>query len=481
MYQNLDPQVVAVMLELAKSGHTDAVMQFLGKDVVTRQKQLTTHTLYGGGGLFSVCASDNLVNASMNDQGFAAAIPWRPTTFNVRRQAAISAIGDLVGGTQPTDQCATPPGVDWRGCEIEWCLGRIRYRSPEYDRLDQGERWCDKVPRYRIFGNITVGGATIAPQGSVIDNDAEWGAVQAAVGIRQTLGRWLYTGNRATSPHMFDGLQVLVNNGYVDLASQIACEALDSDVKDYESDCIGDPTSTKNIYRYLQAIFGRIEDRAVGAGLDMPNPSDQLIVGRPEVIDALYEYWACNIGPCATGIGAAGQIQFVNADYARSTADDLRRRSVLRVNGRDIPVLRDGYQPFTNGAAGARISDVYVLTQRIAGMQIIFGEFKDFRAGVGDALTGWASELYGGKVVDDGRFYVWQERENTCFDTRVALKPSLVILLPFLQGRLTNVCAQPLQAPLSPYPPDGSPYYPDGGAYDAWYGIGDCGPGGALA
>ena len=114
------------------------------------------------------------------------------------------------------------------------------------------------------------------------------------------------------------------------------------------------------------------------------------------------------------------------------------------------------------------MADIYVLTMQVGGLPIIRGEYQDFRKGVGDALTGWTTELVGGRPVDDGRFYVWQERRNTCFDTRVALKPRLVILLPFLQGRVTNVCCKSLQAPLSPYPGD-SPYYPDGGAYEAWY------------
>ena len=101
------------------------------------------------------------------------------------------------------------------------------------------------------------------------------------------------------------------------------------------------------------------------------------------------------------------------------------------------------------------MADIYVLTMLVGGLPIIRGEYQDFRKGVGDALTGWTTELVGGRPVDDGRFYVWQERRNTCFDTRVALKPRLVILLPFLQGRVTNVCCKSLQAPLSPYPGHG--------------------------
>ena len=116
-----------------------------------------------------------------------------------------------------------------------------------------------------------------------------------------------------------------------------------------------------------------------------------------------------------------------------------------------------------------------ILTLQIGGFPIVHGEFQDFRAGRGDAITGYSQELYGGTVTDGGRFYVWQDRTNTCFDTRVALKPRLIIAAPFLQGRITNVCVEPLNPPLSSYPPDGSPYAFTDGAYDAWYDAGNCG------
>jgi len=140
----------------------------------------------------------------------------------------------------------------------------------------------------------------------------------------------------------------------------------------------------------------------------------------------------------------------------------------------DIPVIEDAYMPFTTLSNGRRISDIYVLTMQVAGMPIVYGEYQDFRLGVPTDVAGNPQELYGGRPTDDGRFYVWQERRNTCFDVRVALKPRLVVALPFLQGRVSNVCATPLNPPLSAYPPDGSPYYPDGGAYEAWYDVGEC-------
>jgi hypothetical protein len=474
------------LIKLAESGQAETLLKLLGNNIqgnwATQRKALSNTLLYGSGGLFSICADDNLINASVNDDGIVAALPWKPTIADVRRQPLITAMGHLAGTAQPEDQCADPPVADWRGCEIEWCLGRIRGRSPQYDRTDLGTRWCEKYPVFRTFGSVTLGGETIVPNGTQIENDAEWGAVMAAVQVKQILGRWMYTGNRTTNRHMFDGLQVLINTGYVDLHSKVACYAADSKVEDFESDCIGDPATTKSIYGYMDAVVQRIIQRARQAGLGQPRPEDMIILCRTEMAEALYEYFVCNMGACATGFGAQQfganqyptQVQVVTADWARQQADAMRRGSYLRVHGMKIPVVTDDYMPFTNATGDKRISDIYILTLQCSGLPLVYGEYQDMRAGIGDDVTGMYEELYGARVTDEGRFYVWQERTNTCFDMRLSLKPRLVVAAPFLQGRISNVCAQPLNPPLSSYPPDGSPYYPDGGAYSTWYDAGQC-------
>ena len=224
-------QGLQMLVQLAQRGEGSALLDILDDEPAIRQKQLTNTLLYGGGGLFSICADDTLINASVNDDGFVSVIPWLPTVEDARRQPAISAIGDLAGTAQPADQCADPPRADWRGCEIEWCLGRIRARSPEYDRLDLGTRWCEKYPIFRTFGDVTLGGQVVVPRGTRIQNDAEWGAVAAAVHVRQTLGRWVYTADPNNNANKFRGLQLLVNTGYVDLRSQLACPAIDPKVE----------------------------------------------------------------------------------------------------------------------------------------------------------------------------------------------------------------------------------------------------------
>lgn len=465
-----DPKALELLVKLAESGQAEHIAGIFkqNQELAVRNRQITAASLsgtllYGQGGLFTMCADDSLINASLSDQGLAAAIPWLPTQATVRRQALLTHVGLLEDDTEVLDQCEDPESAYYRTCEVEWCLGRIRRKSEPYDRLDLGMRWCENQPMYRLFGSITVGGEVVAPMGTMIGNDAEWGAVTAAAAIRQRLGNWLYTGNRALNVNMFDGLSVLVNTGYTDLKTTQPCEAVDSDVKTYGY-CIG-ASNAPNIYNYLDAIVTRIIQRATGAGFDPPRATDMLIVAPSPHINALYEYWACVLGPCGTmPTGSTGQ-QTTDAAWARAEADRLRTAGVLRIHGMDIPVLADDYQPLIEGDPNEYWADIYVLTLSLGGRPIVFGEYQDFSKGVGDAITGYSQELYGGRVTDGGRFYVWQERTNTCFDTRVALKPRLIILAPFVQGRLGDVCASTLQEPVAPPP---SPYAFTGGSSVSW-------------
>lgn len=351
-----------------------------------------------------------------------------------------------------------------------WCFGRIRTKSPEYDLMDSGLPWCIQQPRFRMFGDVTVGGEVVYPSGTVINSDPEWGAVTAAVYARQILGRWIWTGNPLSNVNMFKGLQLLVNTGYTDARTGLPCDALDSDVKDFGNQCIDNPNATRDIYRYVAAVVERIKLRAQGAGMGLPDPANMAIVAPSWLLNCLYDYWACLEGPCQTATaGAQVQTVFVDNNAARNKADEYRRGSYLPVNGWNIPTIADDFQPFTALADGWS-ADIYILTFNIAGMPVLFGEYQDFNATSFNVLRGLGIDpaSMNFSTTDGGRFLLWQERKNTCFDVRLAMKMRLILLAPFLQGRIANVCCRPLQHPISPVPWD-YPWNLDGGVSNAWH------------
>jgi len=477
--KTLDPKSLEVLERLVANPRTPQVFRMLERLNAGQKKiyagakvstggsaVLTSNLLYQGGGIFDVCTDDTLINASLQGVGLMSVMPFVPATEEMKHVGAITSLGGSETEVeQPADQCADPPSAGFKGAEMVYCFGRIRTKSPEYDLADSGLPWCQAQPRFRMFGDVTVGGEVVYPSGSIIDNDPEWGAVQAAVYARQILGRWIWTGNPLTNPNMFKGLQLLVNTGYVDARTGLPADGLDSDVKDFGNECVNDPNATKNIYEYISAVVERIKMRSMGAGLGMPQPSDMAIVAPSWLLSCLYDYWACMSGPC----NVSAQGARIDQMAAREAAEAYRAGSYLPVNGWNIPTIADDFQPFTPLADGWS-ADIYILTFQVGGMPVLFGEYQDFNATSFSVLRslGIDPSSMTFSVSDGGRFLLWQERKNTCFDVRMVMKPRIVCLAPFLQGRIANVCCQPLQAPQSPVPWD-YPWHPDGGVSTGWH------------
>ena len=79
----MNQQTLDQLVRLAETGEAANIAKiFQGAQnfaVVNRQQLaasgLSQTLLYGQGGLFTMCADDTIINASLNDAGIAAAIP----------------------------------------------------------------------------------------------------------------------------------------------------------------------------------------------------------------------------------------------------------------------------------------------------------------------------------------------------------------------------------------------------------------------
>ena len=113
-------------------------------------------------------------------------------------------------------------------------------------------------------------------------------------------------------------------------------------------------------------------------------------------------------------------------------------------------------------------------------MPILFGEYQDLNATSGAVLASLMNFNLGTKykITDGGRFLTWSETKNSCFDVRVGWRGRVVLLAPQLQGRIDNVCWEPVQHSVDALHPTGL-YGVDGGVqrppaltgYDECFGI----------
>lgn len=416
---------------------------------------------YGQQGLFGCRESDILINASVNDIGLSGWLNWYPSIYRNREQGILSQMSKDTSGVKQTGPCTTCPSYEFKGCSMGWCFGRICCETPEFLADDLGVLPHENVRIRRWYGAIEGG-----PVGSVIGRDDEWAMVMAAHCLRGHNAQLVWPGtpynNAALGGYQeYKGLDMLINTGYVDIVTGVACDAADSEVKVFNRQLVCDSSNTNpwTIYQYMVQMYRTIQYRAqVGLGAPI-NPMEMLWVSAPEVIDGVIDCLACTYYPCLAGAGS-GQLQ-ISADRAAAFRDEMYERQVLHIDGVDIPWLKDPFVTKETGLAfgDETCADLFLLTRRHGPMELTFGEFQDMSKAPDNTMFG--KDPVHIFHTDGGRFLWTIDFLKWCAIASGLLKPRIITLAPWLCGRLTDVCVRSPQHYPSPDP--SSTYFVDGG------------------
>ena len=124
---------------------------------------------------------------------------------------------------------------------------------------------------------------------------------------------------------------------------------------------------------------------------------------------------------------------------------------MFEVDGVPVDILTSGWIPQTSTAPNF-CSDIYVLSRRVGADRILYNEYQDFTR----TLAGVPANLVvqGARVTDNGKFLVLSQNVHECFNEEVFMKARLVLRAPWLQARITDVCAPFTLAPITPIPGD---------------------------
>jgi hypothetical protein len=259
------------------------------------------------------------------------------------------------------------------------------------------------------------------------------------------------------------GLQLIVNTGKNDVISGLDCNALDSYLLDYGSNVVG-ATGSTSILAYLAGLIRSIRYRAAGANFSADGLVTNLVM-HPAVWEQVAQAVACEYG-LVCNVGSTTQQDAMRVADVR---DRFIGESILRIDGKDYPVVLDNLIPHTVTAYGngpKYCSDIYAITTMVDGREVAWGEYQDFNVTGGRALAELKS-MFGATLIavtDGGRFvHAPTTQGGFCFDVRTVTKPRLIFEMPWLSGRVQNVCV----VPVGTYPgPTGSGLYGevDGGA-----------------
>jgi len=269
--------------------------------------------------------------------------------------------------------------------------------------------------------------------------------------------------NVGTGYEEFDGLLRLVTDTYgtdatlpvtAETGTQADCATLNSDLKDFNSNCVGG--GQESLYEYLYELESTLHMRAVLQGVEIRNAA---FVLNPLLWDQITKHLPCEIAGDGCAVGTVQANDGGSGMFARDMRDQMRGQQTLTLNGRTYPVVFDNFIPYTTGTdAGTGRpyyeSDIFFIPITVASdgglVDVTRLEYKNYTE-IGPQLgpanraendaRGWT---------DGGRYHFIITNTRRCFEIDGKVEPTLVFIAPQLAGRIQNVRVCPLQAKPEP-------------------------------
>ncbi len=391
-------------------------------------------TIYGQG-LFALCGDNDIVSALVRDESLLNWLQWLPNNEASRVVKILSWYGPEGAHDHSTtigylsDKCARPNSVEWGKCEIYFQKGLLGRCGQEIAAVDIGYKYCNAEPIYRM-------------NGTVINNEAEWQLSLASTVLKDDISRMLITGNASTSGQ-FDGLEQIIAEGYSDYRTGYVCTHVDPIVQDWAYAGVSGISTL--LFEIIERF--RLRARALG-GL---NASDLVIMLPAFLRNCIVNEFACE-GPCGSMLTANGAVN-INAtargDRDRYLIGGQYGDGWIPINGTPVSFLVNDWIPFTSCVGGAGYaSDIYILTRRAGARTVLRGEYQNFGPSAAELARNFGANQF--RVTDGGKFLVYSNNDETCFNTCLLTRPGLYCSAPWLQARITNVCCSTELTPLSP-------------------------------
>lgn len=440
-------------------------------DARMREKQTpagvnTATLLHGAQGIYHGPGLErDVISAHVRPYGLASTLPRVPSVSTNPLFASLTGY-TAVTGDEPANSCDDAPAGYQKSCYLTARFGKVRRDSQtlEMDEIiEQYNRgdFTDLILRGRVLG-LTSG---MSPSELDVTDFLNIVTLSELVGVgvqtERVLSQRYWTGSAALG--QMPGLDNQIVTGQVDAQDNVACPALDSDVKSfgYNNVC----GTTLDIVHYMGAMSYYLSSIAYGAGLE---PVTWAIVMRPQLWHELTECWPCayNTNRCTSVLAAATERSVLMGDQMVAMRDEMRRSLMLPLEGRMYPVILDtGIFEHNNVnnpnlLMGQYASSIYFVPLTIIGnLPVTYVEYKDYKASEPDArfLRGKADWWW-----TDGGLFSWAvEQIKWCYKFSLKTEQRIVLRTPHLAGKIQHVMYQPLQHIREPYPE--SPYFADGG------------------
>lgn len=429
---------------------------------------------HGAYGLMSAPGmSRDVINAMMLPHlGLLRILPSRPSTEDYAFYGILTgqtAASGTFNGTNSQGVCGDPPTAGLlKLCEQSYRFGRQSMMTPviELDRVGRTNNRGEFLD-YRLIGGpyqANMPGAPTVPGENGIQNALNYEVAKVSYELAndwvRNFGPFLYSGNRGNNTGggiilEYNGLDGLINTGYRDADSGVACPRADSVVRSFNSQNVEtSPASKSGIVASITGIDRMLRYRATEMGL---MPVRWVLAMRWSLFYQLTEVWPCayNTYRCATGSGPS-DAQPINNDALRLQAQrdemrgdwDARTGQFLWIDGVKREVVIDDTIPETALANGAFNSSIYwVPLTVIGGFEAAYMEYFNYDTPQGAMAAAKVLAPGDSYFTTDGGRFLWHKRPPTayCVQSQVKTEPRLVLRTPQIAARLTNVAYTPFQ------------------------------------
>jgi len=447
----------------------------------------TANWMHGPGGLFGIAGLDEqVISARITPRGISQVLRVFPDQFTHPEFPYITGITE--SGSEPITPCETCISGETQACiqtaQFGYICRETKTLTPSraIERINRGEVDLqlvnDILGRDDLFQPIRS-----YDRNTVMQIATAWGMLEVGTLLQNKLLPMVWQGNPAnfagTGYLEFPGLDMLISTGKVDAHTNAACEALDSDVKEFAYQNVNTVDAAGNfvIVRALNMLAEYLYHNADRMNL---LPAEWVICMRPELWTELSEIWPVAYLTTRNVVLPAGNTNFLEATRINAMRDDMRSGMYLYLMGRKYRVVTDdGIYEHTsvndpnNVPYGSLASNISVVPLSYLGNRpATFLQHKDYRATRPElAASRYQDEFW----TDAGRFLWTHEKQKFCITLSGIVEPRIVLKTPQIAGRLDHVLYAPLQHLRSPWQDDY--YFFKGGVsertaptlYSDWY------------
>jgi hypothetical protein len=427
----------------------------------------STGYAHGSLGLLSYPGlSQQIINAMLlPTAGLASRLPAYKSNEEFPLYGIVTGV--TAGAAENTNAgvCDDPPTAGLlKLCSHSFVFGRRSLMTPviEIDRVGRRTNRGEFLDMQLVgdpFANTESGESPSNPpgvgSGSLLNNEIAKAMFELRVDWIRRYGPELYSGNPSNNTaggqhKYFRGLDLLINTGWRDAETGVACPAADPIVVNFASANVS--TSNSNIVRWMTNIARRLKLNARNMGLA---PVKWVLVMRETLFYELTEAWPCSYATyrCSNVFTGAGQPQVTSTEYLMKIREEMRGNmetktgQFLYIDGERWEVVFDETTTETALANGAFNSSIYFVPLTVIGGRVVtYMEYYDYGQANGsmDAARAWAPD--GSYFTTDGDAYLWHKRPPTayCIQAQVKNEPRLIFRAPHLSAKILNVAYSPL-------------------------------------